>query len=170
MRTWFLFEDGTLVQEMNDFDRTALKDYHFTIEKELPKTNWEVAVSSLDPNTPAINLIDNNEGTVWNTKWLGGKDDHPHVIIIDMKETKTIRGLSFLQKDVHAINEFQLEISIDGITWEDLGKYNLLMRDRKQYIYLPEEKRVQKFRISTISNHAPDDPYVVTVAEIGAFE
>ena len=170
VRTWFLFNDGTYFEKNRDFNRTSLQNYHYIYETVLSKAGWEAFASS--SALPASNLLDNNKETYWHSQWQGQKPDHPHTIRVDMKEVKTIRGLSFVQRQSFHVNlnQFTIETSADGTTWQAAGTHNLLKEDGKQFIYLPEAREIRQFRITTISNHSPGDPKPVALAEIGAFE
>lgn len=172
VRTWFLFDDGTYSEESHDFDRKNLEDYHFVTEEDMPKANWTITASDSDGNSPAELMLDNDVHTIWHSLWQGQKPGHPHLITVTMDEAKRIRGLSFVQRQsLHgAINTFEVEVSADGIVWEDQGEYNLAYAARKQFIYLPTAKTVKMFRIRTISNYTPHDPLIAALAEIGAFE
>lgn len=172
IRTFFLFDDGTYMAENHDFDRTNLKDYSFVTETDIARTGWKVVARNQDTGSPATGLLDNNVNTIWHSQWYGPKINHPHVITVDMKEAKTISGLSFVQRQsLHgAIKEFDLEVSTDGTIWKKAGTHNLVYVARKQFIYLPETETVKKIRITTRSNYTPHDPDIATLAEIGAFE
>lgn len=169
IRTWLLFEDGTRTEESHDFDRNDLKNYSFVAEIDMPRTGWEATTSSSQlPQHPPENLFDGEINSFWHSQYVGGRPDHPHIITVDIKDAKTIRGLSFVQRQTFqgAIYNFNLEISADGENWENAGTYELLEVARKQFIYLSEPKSVQKFKISTIDGKSD----VGALAEIGAFE
>ena len=172
VRTWFLFDDGTYSEESHDFDRTALIDFHFVTEQDMAKDNWTIVASDSDGSSPAELMLDNMVDTYWHSQWQGEKPGHPHTITVTMPEAKKIKGLSFVQRQsLHgAVNEFEVEVSTDGISWEFQGNYNLAYAARKQFIYLPEAKTVKMFKIRTVSNHTSHDPLIAAIAEIGAFE
>lgn len=172
VRTWFLFDNGTYVEENHDFNRTDLNDYSFVTETDMPRKGWAVVASNQNSDGPARLMLDGKIDTYWHSQWQGGKPDHPHIITVDMKEFKTIRGLSFVQRqDLQgAINQFDLETSIDGIIWKNTGTHNLFYVARKQFIYLPEAETIKQFRITTQSNYTAHDPNIATLAEIGAFK
>ena len=172
VRTWLLFDDGTYVEESHDFDRTSLSDYHFVIETDMVRDGWAVTASDSDNNSPASLMLDGDVTTMWHSQWQGGKPGNPHTITVTMDEATEIRGLSFVQRQsMHgAINQFDIEVSSDGINWEAQGRHNLIYAARKQFIYLPESKLVKSFRIKTVSNYTESDPDIAALAEIGAFE
>ena len=172
VRTWFLFDDGTYIEESHDFDRTNLSDYHFVVETDMARDGWEAVASDSDNSSPASLMLDGDVATLWHSQWQGGKPGHPHTLTVTMDKATEIRGLSFVQRQsMHgAINEFDIEVSNDGTTWEPQGRHKLVYAARKQFVYLPEPKLVKSFRIKTVSNYTPSDPNIATLAEIGAFE
>ena len=172
VRTLFLFDDGTNMEESHDFDRDNLVDYSFVTEIDTSREGWQISTSSSENDSPASNMLDGNINTFWHSQWQSAKPEHPHTITIIMKEATTIRGLSFVQRQsLHgAINQFEIEVSSDGTTWEPQGIHNLAYTSRRQFIYLPQTKSVKMFRIKTVSNHTNSDPEIAVLAEIGAFE
>lgn len=51
-----------------------------------------------DANNIASNVFDLQESTFWHTNYSTSKAKHPHQIIIDLGEEKTVSGFSYLPR------------------------------------------------------------------------
>ena len=47
---------------------------------------------------PATNVLDGDPTTMWHTKWEGGIDPLPHDLVIDLKTTKVLSGITYLPR------------------------------------------------------------------------
>lgn len=69
---------------------------------------------------PASHAVDDNPGTIWHTPWGEKATAMPHHLVIDLKESRSISGLSCLPRQDMAngrIAEFAVYLSDDGRSW-----------------------------------------------------
>ena len=93
-------------------------------EGSISKNNWTlVSVDSEDYVNPqlATFAFDDNPGTFWFTQWSGGQPPYPHEIVIDMNETHSFIGFSYMPrqdgKTNGSIKDYEFYISSDNATW-----------------------------------------------------
>ncbi len=98
----------------------------------LPKadrTNWEVVDFSSQEvtgeNSPASNVLDGNNGSIWHTEWSNHAPNPPHYITIDMGEVKRMAGFQYVTRSSGAgcPAELVVEISTDNSVWNEVGRY-----------------------------------------------
>jgi hypothetical protein len=66
--------------------------------------------------------IDGDPATIWHTRW-GPSDPLPHHLIIDLKDVRQVRGLTYLPRQDMAngrIAEYEVHVSRDGQNWQRL--------------------------------------------------
>lgn len=75
---------------------------------------------------PKENLLDGNINTFWHSAWSAGVAPLPHWIQIDFNEATTVGAFSYtLRQGANASNHpnmFALEVSNDGIGWEEVWR------------------------------------------------
>jgi hypothetical protein len=67
--------------------------------------------------------IDGDPATIWHTRW-GPSDPLPHHLIIDLKDVRQVRGLTYLPRKDMAngrIAEYEVHVSRDGQNWQRLA-------------------------------------------------
>jgi beta-galactosidase len=76
--------------EINAFDQNG---------KLLPRNLWAIAYADSEENlsddNAADNVLDGDVDTIWHTRYNGAEPPHPHLIVIDLGEIKTIGGLRY---------------------------------------------------------------------------
>ena len=73
------------------------------------------------------NAIDGNPDTCWHTPWKEGESTgFPHDIIIDLKKTKTVRGIRYLPRQGKVksgrINDYSIHFSNNSHTWTEVSR------------------------------------------------
>src|SRR5699024_2551687 len=61
------------------------------------QSDWEVtdfSSENVDRGNLAVNAIDGDPDTFWNTAWVNSQPDHPHHIIIDMGQPTEVEGFT----------------------------------------------------------------------------
>lgn len=141
------------------------------------RTNWAIigfssqeATGEGPNNGRAIFALDGNTSTFWHSQWSGAAPGPPHYLIIDMKETKTLHGLSFVGRQADGggkPNEVNVQVSLDNTTWTDAGTFNLLNNKDLQKQFLPNGFKDARYFKVTI-NSAYDSSFT-QIAELNAF-
>jgi hypothetical protein len=161
-----------------------LKTTFYTIKaqpdfKDYPnfdRTNWTIiGFSSQEANGEgpnngrAIFTLDGNTTTYWHTQWQGGQPGPPHYLIIDMGVIKTIHGLSFLDRQSENSgkpNSVTVETSMDNVTWEAAGAFNLQNTKNLQQQFLSGFKQARYFKVNILSGY---NATYTHLAELNAF-
>ncbi|MGX5689732.1 beta-galactosidase [Arcticibacter tournemirensis] len=86
----------------DDYTAVAELEIHGDDGKPLSRQHWKVVYADSeetdDANNIASNVFDLQESTFWHTNYSTSKAKHPHQIIIDLGEEKTISGFSYLPR------------------------------------------------------------------------
>jgi alpha-L-fucosidase len=87
----------------------------------LAPIGWSVAaVDSQDPSYPAINAIDGNPATFWQTR-SNADLALPHYLTVDVGTQRWVGGFNYLPrqdgKQNGTVYQYRFETSADGITW-----------------------------------------------------
>ena len=73
--------------------------------KVLSKDTWKVVYASSEEKASnegyADNLIDGDLGTYWHTEWQSKQPAHPHVVIVDLGEIITVKGVKLRHRNVN---------------------------------------------------------------------
>lgn len=153
--------------------------------EDLDRSGWEVAsYSSHDPweggaEGHANSVLDGNFYTFWVSKWMGGELPLPHHIVIDMKASQTLHGVSFMNRtfwDEYTNGQprdVTVEVSADGTSWEPAKTFTDIPNPdgvaAGNWIRLafdaPVDARYFKFIVTGIHGVGS----VTSVAELGAF-
>lgn len=141
--------------------------------RDISKAGWTITASSEDIATqrPAVNLIDDDPKTVWVNKIATGIN-YPHTLIVDMKQTVSIKeneGFTFTQRETlaGAVKLLEIQISINGTTWESLKDYTLLSVVGIQQVPTKVVRSFRYFKIILKSDYA--GTVNAPLAEIGVF-
>lgn len=137
--------------------------------------NWKAVASSEQNATYAADKsIDGNPETYWHSKWDAGHPTHPIELTIDLGETHSLRGITYLPRQDRPvpdsmIEEGRVETSMDGQSWKSAGTFTFgnLVNDpslRSYHFSAPVESRF--LRIVSLKG-AAGKPYA-GAAEIGA--
>ena len=121
-------------------------------------------------NGRAIFALDGDKNTFWHTQWQNGSPGPPHILVIDMNETKELHGLAFQARQNDGggkANEVNVQVSTDNVTWVDAGSFNLQNNKDVQSVFLPEGFKMGRYFKVTI-NSAYGGSYCA-VSELNAF-
>ena len=103
------------------------------------RTGWEgTASTEEDKNGPFLvaNLFDGKIDTFWCTEWTPVNVNPPHLLTIDMKETKIINGVSLTARvnvedgKITRIRdgvpkECEISVSDDNVAWKQVGTFQM---------------------------------------------
>ena len=64
----------------------------------LPRAGWTAIASDEAPACPAEGVLDGNATTIWHSRYAGTPVPLPHSITIDIGDTQSIAGLSYLPR------------------------------------------------------------------------
>ncbi|WP_436497610.1 phosphocholine-specific phospholipase C [Actinokineospora sp. HUAS TT18] len=69
----------------------------------------------------ALNVADGNPGTKWHTRWSGGSDPLPHMVVLDLGTQRSVSGLTYLPRQDGSANgrigDYEVHVSADGVNW-----------------------------------------------------
>jgi hypothetical protein len=106
-------------------------------------------------NGRCIFTFDGDKNTFWHSQWQGGNFTSPHYFTVDMGETKTLHGFSFIGRQNDGggkPNEVNVQVSSDNVTWVNAGSFNLLNNQNLQPQFLPEGfKSCRYFKLTVVS-------------------
>lgn len=136
---------------------------------------WKAVASSEQNATYAADkAIDGNPETYWHSQWDVGHPTHPIQLTIDLGETHSLRGITYLPRQDRPvpdsmIEEGRVETSLDGQSWKSAGTFTFgnLVNDpslRSYHFSAPVQSRF--LRIVSLKG-AAGKPYA-GAAEIGA--
>lgn len=99
----------------------------------IDKTGWTVTDFSSEepaegpPKGLASATIDNDLGTFWHTAYADEQPGFPHWFIVDMGEEKTISSFEAFRRQGDARGQIKHKFSVsdDGVTWTDMGTFNM---------------------------------------------
>jgi len=87
----------------------------------LPRAGWTAVASDEAPACPAEGVLDGNATTIWHSRYAGTPVPLPHSITIDMGDTQSIAGLSYLPRSDGLkngnIGRYSVAVSIGGSAW-----------------------------------------------------
>ncbi len=91
----------------------------------LSREGWRIAhVSTAETKAPGFapsKLLDGDPMTSWHSKWVGGRDPFPHVVVIDLGKAADCRGIAYLPRQDRAqngrIRDYAVYVSVDGEAW-----------------------------------------------------
>lgn len=140
----------------------------------LPPARWKVVASSQQSAEYSAEMaIDGNPATIWHSKWDGDVPVHPHSLTIDLGQSESLGGITYLPRQDKRvpdsmIEEGRVETSADGNTWKSAGTFTFgnLLNDPTMRTYKfssPVEGRY--LRIVSVRG-AEGKPYA-GAAEIG---
>jgi hypothetical protein len=121
---WYVFA----VQAYGDAGRTSEfsnKIRHLVATPErISSLLRVVAVDSEETefeNGAGRNVLDGNPATFWHTKWFGQDPPHPHHLILDLGDVRTVYGIRYLPRQDGDLNGtivgYEVYISLDPDKW-----------------------------------------------------
>ena len=88
---------------------------------KLNPNGWTATASSFQPGNEAQKAIDGDANTFWHTPWGNAGPNHPHTLIIDMKQNYLINTIAYQpRQDGNQngnIGGHQIHVSLDGQNW-----------------------------------------------------
>jgi len=79
-----------------------------------------IVADSQEPLHEAKQALDDNPKTIWHTAWLPSPASMPHYLLLDLQQSVTLRGLTYLPRQDQGngrISEYEVLVSKDGATW-----------------------------------------------------
>lgn len=155
---------------------------YFLIEgsyRDIDKSDWQVI--DFDSQQPgrddlaAANIIDGDNGTIWNTQYTDPRPDYPHYATIDMGEENFVHGFEIVGRYPRFLNQnpkdITIEFSDDGQNWRDGEDFITAMDLDETYIdriYLTDPVQARYFKF-TVNQGVSEDADLLNMAEITAF-
>jgi hypothetical protein len=136
---------------------------------EFDKSTWdiidfsseELAANEGGGNGPAVNIIDNNNNSYWQSEWAAQTAPIPHHITIDMKQEFNVFSIDLYRRasNNHAMG-VTFEGSSDGVSWFALGslEYSSDASIQNEMLELAAGKRMRYVKVNVTESSAP--PYV----------
>ncbi len=94
------------------------------------RTGWTATADSWQPGNEPQNVLDGNPNSIWHTQWNPNNAQLPHQIIIDMKSSRYVNGLTYQpRQDGNQngnIGQHKIYLSNDGVNFGDpvaIGTY-----------------------------------------------
>ena len=87
---------------------------------ELLYVSSEETVGENENNGHAIHAFDNDASTFWHSQWKDSVGEYPYTLIIDLKDTVQLNGISILTRDGSTngrVANFELYITNDTTDW-----------------------------------------------------
>ncbi|WP_186757459.1 discoidin domain-containing protein [Echinicola salinicaeni] len=123
-------------------------------------------------NGHAKHALDGDIETFWHTQWQGASPGLPHIITVDMGESKLINGFSFIQRQNRGsgnVNDLFIEVSEDGQNWTqvDIFPGSLPNDNNNNPVFAKAQQNARYFKVTITSTHG--DTNFTHMAEIYAF-
>lgn len=105
---------NTSAIENNPLDRSTWTIAHVSSEE---------AVGEGANNGRAKHMLDNNTGTFWHSRWQGGTDPQPFIIVVDMQKPTAVTEASVHIRN--GTNTVQIEVGDNADDWTSIGTITL---------------------------------------------
>lgn len=109
----------------------------------------------------AKHLTDGDPNTVWHTMYSVTVAKHPHYFDLDLGETKTIKGFTFLPRAGGGngeVKDYTIHISTDGKNWgEPIHKSAFEKGDKEKKVYFKTPSKGRFFRFTALSEQYGQD-------------
>lgn len=160
--TYYIVKASLNLADFVDYDRSNWSVVSFSSEE----TTGEGAA-----NGRANHAIDNKINTYWHTAYSNGLAPPPHNLVVNMKETKTIHGVSFTARQNENTGrpmQITLQTSTDGSTFTDAATFDLRSSNSKQRFFLRNGFKNAQF-LKIIINKMYDGVSHTHLAEFAVF-
>lgn len=125
--------DQTMTVTISDVYGNSFGPNPFVVSPQeallLDKTAWTIIDFSSEETSGGLvtDAIDGDINTFWHTTWSTATPEYPHHFTVDMGAGKTIANFEVFkrQHDGNGQTKHQFLISNDGVTWTDLGTYDM---------------------------------------------
>lgn len=140
---------------------------------DISAAKWKViSTSAAQKGYEGSKAIDGNPNSMWHTPWGDNASEHPHSIEIDLGETLTLKGFSYLPRtdgrSGGICKTYRFELSTDGSNWKVAkeGSFgNIKNNPVLQRVYFGKKMKASYIRFTSLSN-VNGDAYLST-AELG---
>ncbi|WP_430973792.1 DUF4998 domain-containing protein [Sunxiuqinia rutila] len=160
----------TFFCDVEEISLEYLTDIAFEIDKSsfeiIDFSTEEQAANEGGGNGPAVNIIDGDNSSYWQSQWADGIGQIPHHITIDMKNEFNVTQVDLFRRNSNNHTKtVVLEGSTDNVNWEEFGTLNYSSDGsiQKELIELTDGKRMRYIKINVTESNVP--PYV-SLAEI----
>lgn len=128
--------------------------------------------------TPAELMLDGNPQTYWGTEYNPNRVAPPHVVVIDMQESKTVHGgriMGRLNANGELVNNGQAKIvtislSDDNETWTEAGTYTLpFEKENTFFLNYHTTGRYLRFSVDRCYSGANSEFYQASISELNLF-
>jgi hypothetical protein len=152
----YTFKDDNLFIEFGD------KDY-------LDRQAWSIVdFSSEEGGEQATNVLDGDYATFWHSRWSTNAASYPHFLTIDMGQSQTVKGFTFVQRDgMRKVKDVEILLSNDMQNWVSQGNFILKNINTAHHIELDQPETFRYFKI--IAESAFDGQQFAAMAEIMCF-
>lgn len=146
---------------------------NFSTKTEISKQGWTIAGFSsqetAQENGAATNIIDNDPGTYWHSRWSTSPASFPDTITVDMRQTQTVNGFTFTQRSSlsRAVKDLEIQYSTDGISFKSAGAYIAANATGVQNFTFTATLSFRYFRV--IPKSAWDGQQYAAIAEVGMY-
>ena len=140
----------------------------------ISQANWSVkfvdSQELVGEDGSAVNAIDGNPSTIWDTDWYVYSPSPPHELQIDLGGLYRISGFRYLPRQDGIkdgwVTQYEVSVSTDGVNWGSPVATGTFAGDasEKQVTFAPALGQFVRFR--SMSNDANGGPFA-SAAEIG---
>ena len=157
-------------------DFTKLEVPSISTQSIMDRTGWSIVDYSSQEDQGgegdtgrAADVLDGDESTYWHSCWSGCTATAPHHITVDMGQANTVNGFSFSQRQnlSRTVQDLEIQISSDNISWESLGDFVLEKATNQQTIELNTAKTFRYFKFIAKVSH--DGTNNAAMAEIATY-
>lgn len=150
------FKNNELLIEFGD------KDY-------LDRSQWTIIdFSSEEQNEKAAYVLDGDKQTYWHSRWSTNATSFPHHLTIDMGQSKSVSGFTFIQRDgMRKVKDIEVLVSSDNQAWDSKGNFELKNINTAHNVVLSEVSNFRYFKV--IAKSAFDQQQFAAMAEIMCF-
>lgn len=114
-------------------------------------------------------LVDGDLSTIWHSQYGTTMGNYPHVVVVDLVKEKEIVGFKVWQRQYGSngmIKDLQLETSLDGENWTNLGTVEIQPVVDEQVITLSEPITLKFYRLTALSNFKHNDYAALAEVEV----
>jgi len=161
------YADGTVLDVPAETDATV------TFGLRRADVRIHTSSSEQAPDEAASMCIDGDPSTIWHSRWSPDSPSHPHRLVLDLGEVRSVTGLTYLPRQDGATNgtitRCAVSISADGKAFEPAVQEHEFANVRNNPIQQairfekPKRARFVEFR----SLQSVDDKPWASAAEIG---
>lgn len=166
--------DMAFTISFGDSELTA-RSYESLPLPELPEIQYGsgakiVFCSSREPGEgDPDHLIDGDLSTIWHSQYGTTMGNYPHVVVVDLNKEQDISGFRVWQRQYGVngmIKDLQLETSLDGENWTNLGVVTIQPIIDEQVITLSEPISAKFYRLTALNNFKGNDFAALAEVEV----